>query len=172
MAGVLAAVQKWLPGPRLIIAIAVLAAFAALATAVYHIRKNAAGPKFVANAEYYPDGGSDGGAAGLGGIKVTMYGVKWCPHSKAAVKPWNEWKEANDGKTIGGVKISCDTVDCEANEESENKCAAAGVTGYPTVVAAAPDGTRTVMDAKTTVSSLNQFVAKVAASVASGTPLA
>jgi glutaredoxin len=171
MAGVLAAVQKWLPGPRLIIAIAVLAAFAALATAVYHIRKNAAGPKFVANAEYYPEGGP-GGGAGLGGLKVTMYGVKWCPHSKAAVKPWNEWKEANDGKTIGGLTISCETVDCEADEESESKCAAAGVTGYPTVVAVAPDGTKAVMDAKTTVPALNQFVAKIASSVTSGTLLA
>lgn len=161
--------QKWLPGPRIIIAIVVLAAFAALATAVYQIRKNKVDPKFVANAEYYS---KDGSGSGVGGIKVTMYGVKWCPHSKAAVKPWNEWKGDNDGKKIAGMIVSCETVDCEANEESESKCAAAGVTGYPTVIAVTPDGTKTIMDAKTTVSALNQFVAKVAGSAASGVPLA
>jgi len=162
--------QKWIPGPRILIAIAVLAAFAALATAVYYIRKNTSEPKFVANAEYY--GSGSGSGSGVGGIKVTMYGVKWCPHCKAAVKPWNEWKGANDGKKIAGMTVSCETVDCEANEESEGKCAAAGVTGYPTVIAVTQDGTKTIMDAKTTVSALNQFVAKVAGSAASGVPLA
>lgn len=155
------------------IAVAVLAAFIAIGTAVYYIYKSRAGAKFVGNAMYYGDDGKGGaGASGIGAIKVTMFGVPWCPHSKAAKKPWAEWKAANNGKQVNGVKVVCETVNCEADEASEAKCAAAGVKGYPTVVAETPNGDRAIMDAKTTVASLNQFVAKVAASVSSGAALA
>jgi glutaredoxin len=98
-----------------------------------------------------------------------MFGVSWCPHSKAAAKPWKEWSAANDGKSIAGVPIDCETVDCEADDASEAKCQAAGVKGYPTVVAELPSGEKVIMEAKTTVNSLTQFVTKMAQSVASGT---
>jgi glutaredoxin len=162
MAGVLNSVKAWLPGPRMVIALAVLAAFAALATAIYFIFNKKAGPKFVPNAEFYDKDGAGGAGGGAGSIKVTMFGVPWCPHSKASMKPWNEWKAANDGQTVSGAQVECETVNCEADEASEAKCSEAGVKGYPTVIAETPGGAKVVMDAKTTVAALNQFVAKVA----------
>jgi glutaredoxin len=156
----------------MVMAVAVLAAFVALGTAAYYIYTRSGGPKFVPNAMFYGDDGKGGPRpSGVGAIRVTMYGVPWCPHSKAAKKPWEEWMAANDGQTISGVKIACDTVNCEADEESEARCHAANVKGYPTVVAETPAGDSVIMDAKTTVAALNQFIAKVASSVSSGNPL-
>lgn len=171
MAGVLKKMGAML-SHRVLIGIAILVAFVAVATVLYRMVGSRAGPKFVPNAQYIGDG-SGGGAVGpgVGSVKVTMFGVSWCPHSKAAAKPWKEWKGANDGKTIAGVPIECETVDCEADDASEAKCQAAGVKGYPTVVAELPSGEKAIMEAKTTVESLTQFVTKVAQSVSSGNPL-
>ena len=172
MAGLLKRVSGLVPSRRVLISIAVLIAFVTVATVIYNMVGKSAGPKFVPNAQYIPTAvGGGTGPGAVGSVKVTMYGVGWCPHSKAAAKPWKQWKAANDGKTVGGVLVKCETVDCEADEGSEAKCQAAGVTGYPTVVAELPSGEPVIMDAKTTVESLTQFVTKVGQSVSSGKPL-
>lgn len=168
MAGLLKKVLGMFPSNRVIIGIAVLIAFVAVGSVIYRMVGDQEGPKFVPNAQY--NGNGSGGAAGpgVGKIKVTMFGVSWCPHSKAAAKPWKEWSAANNGKTIAGVSIECETVDCEADDASEAKCQAAGVKGYPTVVAELPSGNKAIMEAKTTVNSLTQFVTKMAQDVGSG----
>ena len=148
----------------------VLASFVALAVGVYYIYVRQPGAKFVPNAQFIGDDGPGGGVGpgGVGAVKLTMYGVGWCPHSKAARKPWDEWVAANDGKSVDGVKVVCDTVDCEADDESEARCTRAGVKGYPTVIAETPNGDKVIMEAKTTTEALNRFMAKVASSVLSG----
>jgi len=172
MAGLFKKVSGFLPSNRMIIGIVVLIAFVVVGSVIYRMVGGQSGPKFVPNAQYFGDG--EGGAAGpgaVGKIKMTMFGVNWCPHSKAAAKPWKEWSSANDGKSIAGVPIVCETVDCEADDASEAKCQAAGVKGYPTVVAELPSGDTAIMEAKTTVNSLTQFVTKMAQSVVSGDTL-
>ena len=172
MAGLLKKVFGLMSNSRVIIGIVVLIAFVAVGSVIYRMVSGESDPKFVPNAQYIGDGsGGASGPGGVGKIKVTMYGVSWCPHSKAAAKPWKEWSAANNGKSIAGVPIECETVDCEADDASEAKCQAAGVKGYPTVVAELPSGERAIMEAKTTVNSLTQFVTKMAQSVASGTSL-
>ncbi len=52
------------------------------------------------------------------------------------------------------------------------ECKNAGVKGYPTVIAETPMGDTVLMDAKTTTSSLDDFMGKVANSVRTGNPLA
>lgn len=169
MAGLLKKVSGLVPSNRVIIGIVVLIAFVAVGSVIYRMVSGQGGPKFVPNAQYIGDGSGSGTAGpGVGSIKVTMFGVSWCPHSKAAAKPWKEWSAANNGKSIAGVPIECETVDCEADDASEAKCQAAGVKGYPTVVAELPSGEKAIMEAKTTVNSLAQFVTKMAQSVASG----
>lgn len=170
--GFIGSIAQVASGPRMVIGAMVMASFVALAVGIWYIYVHRAGAKFVPNAQFIGDDDTSGaGPGGVGAVRVTMYGVGWCPHSKAARKPWNEWKEANDGKRIQGVMIRCDTVDCEADDESEARCHRAGVKGYPTVIAETPNGDSVIMEAKTTVAALNQFVAKVASSVATGQPV-
>ena len=167
----LQALRKNLLSPRSIIIIAVVVALLAVAFAAYYIYSQRSGKAFVPNAEYYPsDGTSDQpGPTGVGAIKLTMYGVPWCPHSKAAMKPWKEWSSKYDNNEYNGVKVVCKTVNCE---ENEIECKNAGVKGYPTVIAETPMGDTVLMDAKTTIASLDDFMEKVTNNVRSGTPLA
>ena len=157
--------------PRNLIIIAVVIAFLAIAAGVLHIMNRRSATKFQPNAEYYPEGGEGGqvGPSHVGAIKLTMYGVPWCPHSKAAMKPWKEWSKANDGSEMNGVKVECKTVNCEDEEE---ECTNAGIQGYPTVMAETPNGDRVIMEAKTTIESLGDFMDKVSKSVATGKALA
>lgn len=165
-------IGKKLFSARNLIIIAVVVALLAVAFAAYYIYTQRDGKAFVPNAEYYPadDKKKDQpGPSGVGAIKLTMYGVPWCPHSRAAMKPWNEWSGKYDGKEFSGVKVVCNTVNCE---ENEMECKNAGVKGYPSVIAETPMGDTVLMDAKTTIASLDDFMSKVANSVRTGNPLA
>jgi thiol-disulfide isomerase/thioredoxin len=164
-------IGKKLFSARNIIIIAVVVALLAVAFAAYYIYTKRDGKAFVPNAEYYPaDGKKDqAGPISVGAIKLTMYGVPWCPHSRAAMKPWKEWSSKYDEKEYSGVKVVCKTVNCE---ENEMECKNAGVKGYPTVIAETPMGDTVMMDAKTTIASLDDFMSKVANNVRTGNPLA
>lgn len=164
-------IGKKLFSARNLIIIAVVVALLAVAFAAYYIYTQRDGKAFVPNAEYYPadDKKDQPGPSGVGAIKLTMYGVPWCPHSRAAMKPWKEWSGNYDGKEFSGVKVECKTINCE---ENEMECKNAGVKGYPSVIAETPMGDTVLMDAKTTVASLDDFMNKVANSVRTGSPLA
>jgi thiol-disulfide isomerase/thioredoxin len=166
----LGSLSKNLFSARSFIIIAVVVALLAVAFATYYIYTQRNSKAFVPNAEYYPDEGKGDqpGPSGVGAIKLTMYGVPWCPHSRAAMKPWNEWSEKHNEKEVGGVKVVCKTVNCE---EDEMECKNADIKGYPTVIAETPMGDTVIMDAKTTISSLDDFMGKVSTSVRTGNPL-
>ena len=167
----MSSLSKKLFGPRSLIIIAVVVALLAVAFAAYYIYTRRSSKAFVPNAEFYPDEGKgqQPGPTGVGAIKLTMYGVPWCPHSRAAMKPWKEWSGKYNEKDFGGVKVVCKTVNCE---EDEAECKNAGVKGYPTVIAETPMGDTVIMDAKTTIASLDDFMGKVSTSVRTGNPLA
>jgi thiol-disulfide isomerase/thioredoxin len=87
--------------------------------------------------------------------KIINCNVSWCGHCKKFKPTWNEFKKrmASNGSNIEVVDLQCDL-----NEENEQKCKELEVAGYPTVLFMNSNGERKEYSGDRTIESLVNFV--------------
>ena len=94
---------------------------------------------------------------------IMFFYADWCPHCATAKPIWNNFKENNDKKIIGGRMVNCVSVDCtdENNPESNRLIAQYEIQGYPTVKMHKGEDVID-FDAKITKYSLDEFLKNMA----------
>ena len=108
------------------------------------------------NREFVPNKEFVKGQASPAVATVFLFGTEWCPHCKAAQKPWVDIKEKvkAGGGSVNGVRINFQEVDCDKEEKLASQY---NIKGYPTIKYAR--GNQVIeYDAKPELASLDQFI--------------
>ena len=105
-------------------------------------------PEFVPNQEFIKDSEENKEA------ELMFFYVNWCPHCKKAMPIWESLKEKLNGKKINNTVVYFKTIDCEKNEDLQDKYK---IEGYPTIKLV-KDNEIIEYDAKPEEESLMQFL--------------
>ena len=88
------------------------------------------------------------------GSKIINCNVSWCGHCQKFKPTWKDFEKemASNGSNVEVVDLQCDL-----NEENEQKCKDLGVEGFPTVLLIDSNGTKKEYRGPRTIESLIDF---------------
>lgn len=116
-------------------------------------------PSYIENKEFLSNDSDEVDVNNLEDVELIIFYTTWCPHSKTAIKAWNDLKPNYDNKVYNKYRVLLKEVDCDKDVEMADKY---NIEGYPTIKLVKNEGTEVVeYDAKLNDETLNEFLSSV-----------
>lgn len=146
----------------------IILSIAILIGAIVYVYQNYVAPKldpqYVANKEFATESTGNKGKI----AHIYLFSTSWCPHCRSLKKEgtWDEFTNANQGKTVNGYTLNIQEIDCsnDKDEEIKQTLDTFNVDGFPSIklLKDGNDPSQAIdYDAKPQIDSLNQFVSTV-----------